>query len=185
MMKNICVFLGSRSGIDAEHTIATKKLGALMAKNSLRLIYGGGRVGLMGILADSVLENKGEVIGVIPKSLFSKEVVHTGLTELHEVSSMHERKALMESLSEGFIALPGGFGTLDELCEIITWAQIGIHKKPVALLNNKGFFDHFMKFVNHSCTEGFIAPNDVSQLTFSEDPEVVIQSLIEKCSASH
>ena len=113
-MKNICVFLGSRSGHNSALRLVTEKLGELMAKNSLRLVYGGGRVGLMGILADSVLTHGGEVIGVIPKSLFAKEVAHTGLTELHEVITMHERKALMEKFSDGFIALPGGFGTLDE-----------------------------------------------------------------------
>ena len=179
-MKNICVFLGSRTGVNPAHTEATKKLATLMAKNSLRLIYGGGRVGLMGILADTVLENGGEVIGVIPRSLFSKEVAHTGLTQLHEVESMHSRKALMEKLAEGFVALPGGFGTLDELCEIITWAQIGLHQKPVGLLNVDGFFDHFMNFINHSCSQGFIQPKDVSDLIFSEKPEVIVHQLIEK-----
>lgn len=179
-MKNICVFLGSRTGLDPALREATENLGRLMAQSSLRLVYGGGRVGLMGILADSVLESGGEVIGVIPTALFSKEVAHTGLTQLFEVTSMHERKAMMENLSEGFIALPGGFGTLDELCEIITWAQIGIHKKPVALLNVKGFFNHFMEFIKHSCGQGFIMPTDVSDLIFSEDASVVIKRLQER-----
>ncbi len=177
MMNNLCVFLGSRTGTEASHAVATEKLGELMAKNSLRLIYGGGSVGLMGILADSVLKHGGEVIGVIPKSLFAREVAHQGLTELHEVANMHERKALMEKLADAFVALPGGFGTLDELCEIITWAQIGIHKKPIALLNLDGFFDHFMAFINHSCSVGFILPTDVSRLIFSKDTAVVIQEL--------
>ena len=179
-MKNICVFLGSRSGIDPALRESTENLGQLMAENSLRLVYGGGRVGLMGILADKVLSCGGEVIGVIPTALFSKEVAHTELTQLFEVTTMHERKAMMENLSEGFIALPGGFGTLDELCEIITWAQIGIHKKPVALLNVQGFFDHFMEFIKHSCTQGFILPTDVSGLIFSKDPAIVIQQLQER-----
>ena len=179
-MKNICVFLGSRSGIDPILREATEKLGQRLAENSLRLVYGGGRVGLMGILADSVLQSGGEVIGVIPTALFSKEVAHTGLTKLYEVTTMHERKAMMENLSDAFIALPGGFGTLDELCEIITWAQIGLHKKPVALLNVRGFFDHFMEFIKHSCTQGFILPTDVSGLIFSQDSAVVIRQLRER-----
>jgi uncharacterized protein (TIGR00730 family) len=173
-MKNICVFLGSRDGNKPEFKEAALKLGKLMAENQFRLVYGGGRVGLMGILADAVLRAGGEVIGVIPKALFSHEVAHTGLTKLYEVNSMHERKALMENISEGFIALPGGFGTLDELCEIITWAQIGLHQKPIAILNVEGFFDGFMKFINEAQKDGFIPAEHVSQIHFTKDLQKIL-----------
>jgi uncharacterized protein (TIGR00730 family) len=176
-VKNICVFLGSRSGLDAKFARAAEELGALLAQNHLRLVYGGGRVGLMGILADAVLKHGGEVIGVIPTYLFSEEVAHNGLTELMEVRSMHERKALMENLAAGFIAMPGGFGTLDEVCEIITWAQIGLHQKPVGFLNTAGFFNPFIEFVTSACTAGFIPQDHVSRLIITEKPLEMIHEL--------
>ena len=122
------------------------------------LVYGGARVGLMGVLADAALKAGGEVIGVIPRALVAREVAHAGLTELHVVESMHERKALMADLSDGFIALPGGWGTLDELFEILTWAQLGLHQKPCGLLNVQGYFDPLLSFVDHSIDEGFVRP---------------------------
>jgi hypothetical protein len=176
-MKNVCVFLGSRLGNQPHFVKATEELAEVLVKNSLRLIYGGGRVGLMGTLADAVLNKGGEVVGVIPKDLFSKEVGHDGLTKLYEVSSMHERKALMENLSHAFIAMPGGFGTLDEMCEIITWSQIGLHDKPMALLNTGGFFDGFMKFIGDAASAGFIPEGDVSKLIFSKDPAEVVAKI--------
>lgn len=177
MKKNICVFLGSRNGQKNEFQQAAKDLGKILVKNNFRLVYGGGRVGLMGVLADSVLEAGGEAIGVIPKSLFSSEVGHTGLTQLYEVGSMHERKAMMENISDAFIALPGGFGTLDELCEIITWSQIGLHSKPIAIFNAEGFFDGFMNFIQEAQTGGFIPDEHVSRIIFSKDLTEIIKRI--------
>lgn len=176
-MKNICVFLGSRQGLDKRFQQAARDLAKELVKNNFRLVYGGGRVGLMGVLADAVLEAGGEAIGVIPKALFAKESGHTGLTKLYEVNSMHERKALMEKLSDAFIALPGGFGTLDELCEIITWGQIGLHKKPVAILNTGGFFNGFIGFVSEAAETGFIPHEHVTRIIFLEEVEAVVAEI--------
>lgn len=155
-MKRICVFCGSNGGADPIYLETAGKVGEFLAREGIELVYGGGRVGLMGKIADSVLENGGRVIGVIPEALAIKEVAHQGLTEIHVVDSMHERKALMAELSDGFIALPGGFGTFEELCEIITWAQLGIHQKPCALLNVAGFYDHLIAQLDLSVTQNFI-----------------------------
>src|SRR2546423_626875 len=134
-------------------------MGLAFCRRGIGLVYGGGNIGLMGVIADTVLESGGEVIGVIPQSLEEREVAHTGLTELHVVGSMHERKALMAELSDGFIALPGGFGTFDELFEITTWAQLGLHTKPIGLLNVSGYFTPLLTMVSHAVTEGFLPPN--------------------------
>jgi uncharacterized protein (TIGR00730 family) len=155
-MKRICVFCGSNNGANPVYLEAAGAVGAFLAASGIELVYGGGRVGLMGRVADACLENGGRVIGAIPHDLAVKEVAHQGLTELHVVDSMHERKALMADLADGFIALPGGFGTFEELCEIITWAQLGIHAKPCALLNVAGFYDHLVAMFDHSEREAFI-----------------------------
>lgn len=155
-MKRICVFCGSNSGVDPLFVETAVRVGEFFVKNGIELVFGGGRVGLMGTIADTVLANGGRVIGVIPEPLALVEVAHQGLTELHIVDSMHERKALMAELSDGFIAMPGGFGTFEEFCEIITWAQLGIHRKPCALLNVGGFYDHLIRLFDHSTREGFI-----------------------------
>lgn len=155
-MKRICVFCGSNSGIDPVFLETAEKVGKFLVSENVELVYGGGRVGLMGKIADTVLANGGRVIGVIPEALAIKEVAHQGLTELYIVDSMHERKALMAELSDGFIALPGGFGTFEELCEIITWAQLGIHQKPCALLNVNGFYDHLIAQIDLSVSQNFI-----------------------------
>jgi uncharacterized protein (TIGR00730 family) len=155
-MKRICVFCGSNFGQSEKYRAMAVKLGQDLAARGLGLVYGGGNVGLMGVIADAVLERGGEVIGVIPEDLVKKEVAHKGLSDLRVVGSMHERKALMASLSDGFIALPGGFGTLDEFCEILTWAQLGLHEKPCGILDATGYFDLFLKFVDHSVAQGFI-----------------------------
>jgi uncharacterized protein (TIGR00730 family) len=152
----LCVFCGSNSGIAAEYSKAAAALGRLIASRGLSLVYGGSNVGLMGVLADAVLANGGSVTGVIPRSLVEREVAHPGLTDLRIVETMHERKALMADLADAFIAMPGGFGTFDELCEILTWAQLGLHTKPVGLLNTLGYWDPFLKFLDHAVEAGFL-----------------------------
>lgn len=155
-MKRICVFCGSNNGANPIYLETAENVGKFLAGNNIELVYGGGRVGLMGKIADTVLANGGKVIGVIPESLAQKEVAHQGLTELHIVNSMHERKALMAENADGFIALPGGFGTFEELCEIITWAQLGFHSKPCALLNIGGFYENLIAAFDFATQEKFI-----------------------------
>lgn len=157
-MRYICVFAGSSHGKRQQYEQAARSLGQELTARGLGLVYGGSSVGLMGVLADAVLANGGEVIGVIPKNLFQREVAHRGLSTLHEVGSMHERKAMMANLADGFIALPGGFGTFDELFEIITWAQIGIHHKPIGLLNVADYFQPLKALIAHATSEGFVQP---------------------------
>jgi len=154
-MKRVCVFCGSSPGANRTYTDVAGRLGALLAQRGLGLVYGGGNVGLMGILADAVLAGGGEVIGVIPQALVDLEVAHAGLPDLRIVGSMHERKALMADLADGFVALPGGIGTLEEFCEILTWAQLGLHRKPCGLINTVGYFDHLMAFLDHAVAERF------------------------------
>lgn len=155
-MKRICVFCGSNAGADPIFLKTAESVGKFLAQENIELVYGGGRVGLMGKIADSVLENGGRVIGAIPAALDKKEIAHQGLTELFIVNSMHERKSLMAELADGFIALPGGFGTFEEFCEIITWAQLGIHQKPCGLLNVGGFYDHLIAQIDISVAQNFI-----------------------------
>ena len=155
-MKRVCVFCGSNPGNDPAYEAATAALGRLIAGRGLGLVYGGSNVGLMGTLADAALAGGGEVIGVIPRSLVDREVAHRGLTDLRVVDTMHQRKALMADLADGFIATPGGYGTLDELCEILTWAQLGIHTKSLGLLNVLGYWDPFLAFLDHAVAAGFL-----------------------------
>ena len=157
-MQRICVFTGSNYGNRPEYRRAAQELGEELARRGLGLVYGGASVGLMGVVADTVLANGGEAIGVIPGGLFKREVAHRGLTQLHEVGSMHERKALMADLADGFIALPGGLGTFDELFEIISWAQLGLHNKPIGLLDEAGYFTPLLALIHHATGEGFIMP---------------------------
>ncbi len=173
-MRRICVFAGSNSGARPEYTDAARLLGHELATRNLGLVYGGSSVGLMRVVADAVLAEGGEVIGVLPRGLFRREVAHTGLTALHEVGSMHERKALMADLSDGFIALPGGYGTFDELFEITTWAQIGIHSKPVGLLDVSGYFAPLMALVQHAAAEGFVPDHHVPLLLRDEQPATLL-----------
>ncbi len=170
-MSRICVFTGSNPGVRPEYQEAARSFAQEMVERGLGLVYGGASVGLMGVLADTVLAGGGEVIGVIPRGLFRQEVPHKGLTQLHEVASMHERKALMADLSDGFIALPGGFGTFDELFETITWAQLGLHNKPIGLLNVVGYFAPLLALVVHASTEGFIPSSHQSLLMYDENPK--------------
>lgn len=155
-MQNVCVFTGSNGGARVDYSLAARELGREMAGRGMRLVYGGGRVGLMGVIAGEVLARGGRVLGVTPRALVEKEVVHTGLTELRVVDTMHERKALMADHADGFIAMPGGFGTLDEFFEILTWAQLGLHRKPCGFLNVAGYYDPLLRFVEHAVAEGFV-----------------------------
>ena len=173
-MKRICVFCGSSPGANATYTVLAERLGALLARRGLGLVYGGGNVGLMGILANAVLANGGDVVGVIPQALFDIEVGHTGLPDLRIVGSMHERKALMADLADGFIALPGGIGTLEEFCEVLTWAQLGLHRKPCGLLNAENYFAHLITFLDHAVAERFFRPEHRAMVLVEDDPEVLI-----------
>ncbi len=177
-IKRICVFCGSNHGARSAYNGAAQQLGKALVSQGVGLVYGGGSIGLMTVVADAVLEEKGEVIGVIPHALSSKEFAHDGLTELHLVSSMHERKATMAELSDAFIAMPGGFGTLDEFFEIVTWAQLGLHTKPIGLLNVEGYFDLLLKFVDYMQQERFISAEHRQLIITSHDPEELLSALI-------
>ncbi|WP_020560233.1 TIGR00730 family Rossman fold protein [Thiofilum flexile] len=155
-MQRVCVYCGSNSGKRPEYLQMANTLGAELAQRQLTLVYGGAKVGLMGAVADATLAHGGKVIGVLPQALMTKELAHEGLTELHIVSSMHERKLMMAELSDAFIALPGGLGTLEELCEIATWTQLGLHRKPCGVLNVAGYYDGLIAFIQHAVQEGFI-----------------------------
>jgi hypothetical protein len=171
------VFAGSNLGRDSEYRQAAEDLGRLLADRSLGLVYGGARVGLMGAMADAVLSAGGEVIGVIPASLVEKELAHDGLSDLRVVTSMHERKAMMAELAGAFIALPGGWGTLEELFEMLTWAQLGLHRKPCGLLNVQGYFDRLLSFIDHSIDEGFVRHEYRSVLTIASSPVTLLEQL--------
>ncbi|MBT3880148.1 MAG: TIGR00730 family Rossman fold protein, partial [Candidatus Scalindua sp.] len=155
-MKRLCVYCGSSSGRQPGYAQVARQLAHAMVSKNIDLVYGGASVGIMGEIANAVLGEGGDVIGVIPKGLFAKEVAHTGITELREVGSMHERKALMADLSDGFIALPGGLGTIEEIFEIITWSQLGMHRKPCGLLNVNNYYDKLIGFLDHAVSEQFI-----------------------------
>lgn len=176
-MKRLGIFCGSSCGHDALHAASARKLGELLVRRGLGLVFGGGRIGLMGVLADAVLQAGGEVIGVIPKALLDKELAHSGLSELRVVPTMHQRKALMADLSDAFAALPGGFGTADELFEILTWAQLRIHSKPVGLLNLAGFFDPLLAWLDRAIADGFIKPRHRQLLIVAETPEELLDKL--------
>ena len=168
-MQSVCVFAGSKTGASPAYRDAACELGRAVAARGYTLVYGGGSIGLMGVIADAVLADGGRIIGVIPDELARREVAHAGLTELKVVRTMHERKALMASLSDAVIALPGGLGTLDELFEMLTWAQLGIHTKPCGLLNVAGYFDALLTYLDHTVTEGFIAAGHRSLLLVDDD----------------
>ena len=176
-IKSVCVYCGSSSGSRPAYVRAARELGGILAERNLRLVYGGGRVGLMGTIADAVLAAGGEVIGVIPQSLVAKEVAHQGLKDLRIVASMHERKALMAELSDAFIALPGGFGTLEELAEILTWAQLGLHRKPYGMLNIENFYDPLLAFFDHAVAENFVRQAHRDLVIADTDPARLLDSL--------
>jgi uncharacterized protein (TIGR00730 family) len=176
-LRHLCVFCGSNRGNNPAYEAAAQQLGAELASRGITLVYGGGNVGLMGILADATLHAGGKVIGVIPEALMAREVGHRGLTELHIVKTMHERKALMAELSDGFIALPGGIGTFEEFFEVLTWAQLGIHNKPCALLNVAGFFDPLLQMIEHTVAEGFLRPSHRSHMVVASEIAALIEAI--------
>jgi uncharacterized protein (TIGR00730 family) len=178
-MRRVCVFAGSSVGSRPEYTEAARALGQELARQGLGVVYGGASVGLMGTLADAALAAGGEVIGVMPRGLFRREVGHAGLTQLREVGSMHERKALMADLADAFIALPGGYGTFDELFEIVTWAQIGLHEKPIGLLDVRGYFAPLLELVRHATAEGFIPPAQAALLLRDTEPKALLRRMFE------
>ena len=177
-MKSICVFCGSSLGARPVYQQAATALGQTLVRRDLRLIYGGGNVGLMGVVADAVLAAGGAAIGVLPKFLAAKEVAHAGLTQLHLVDSMHDRKALMAELADGFIALPGGFGTLEEFCEILTWAQLGLHTKPQGLLNVAGYYDSLLHLFDQAVAEKFLRPDLRNLVIEANDADVLLEKFL-------
>ena len=174
-MDRICVFAGSSPGARPEYAIAAQELGRALVARGLGLVYGGARVGLMGAVADTVLAGGGLVTGVIPEGLVTKEIAHDGLTELRVVASMHERKAMMNDLADGFIALPGGWGTLEEFFEVLTWAQLGLHRKPCGLLNAHGYFDRLLSFIDHSVGERFVRSQQRSMVLVANSPDELLR----------
>ncbi|WP_146895034.1 TIGR00730 family Rossman fold protein [Adhaeribacter aerolatus] len=176
-MKSIAVFCGANNGNSPVYAAAAKAFGELLARESITLVFGGGKVGLMGIIADSVLAAGGSAIGVIPQSLVAREVAHDNLTQLHVVETMHERKALMASLSDGFVAMPGGLGTFDEICEIITWNQLGILVKPCAFLNVNGYFNPLIQMFDTCVTEGFLRQERRDSLIIEEDGAKILEKI--------
>ncbi len=176
-ISRVCVFCGSRPGARPSYTEAARATGALLAARGLGLVNGGGRVGLMGVTSDAVLEAGGEAIGVMPQALVDREVSHREMTELHVVETMHERKALMASLSDAFIALPGGIGTLEELFEVWTWSVLSIHAKPVGLLNVDGYYDDLLRFLDTAVTQGFFSAQHRARLITATTPEALLDLL--------
>ena len=176
-MKRIAVYCGSNSGTRSAYAAAARELGMLLAREKIELVYGGGMVGLMGLVADAALKHGGHVIGVIPEKLVIKEVVHEKLPDLRIVKDMHERKALMAELADGFIALPGGYGTFEEFFEVLAWSQLGWHQKPFGLLNVAGFYSRLTDFLDHAAAEGFIRPKHRDLILVESKTETILQRL--------
>ncbi len=176
-MKRVCVFSGSSPGADLAYRAAARDLGHGLAERGIEIVYGGASVGLMGALADAALESGGRVTGVIPQSLVDREVAHPGLSDLRVVDSMHERKALMAELSDAFVALPGGIGTLEELFEVYTWNQLGLHAKPLGLFNVRGYFDGLVRFLDHAVQERFVTRGSRAMLLVGEDLGALLEGL--------
>lgn len=176
-IKRVCVYCGSNSGSDPKYVESARALGEELARRGLGLVYGGGRVGLMGTIADAAIAAGGKVIGVIPRALATKEIAHSGLSELHVVDSMHERKAMMAELADAFIAMPGGFGTLEEFCEVLTWAQLGLHRKPHGLLNVAGFYDALLGFFDHAVNQRFVRSVHRNLVIAEADPACLLDLL--------
>jgi uncharacterized protein (TIGR00730 family) len=173
----LCVFCGSSPGHDPSYLAAARNLGNALARAGIGLVYGGASVGLMGAVADAVMSDGGEVVGVMPQSLVDKEIAHKDLADLRIVGSMHERKALMAELADGFVALPGGLGTFEELFEVWTWAQLGYHRKPCSLLNVSGFYDKLAGFLDDVVSRGFVKPIHRSMLIVEQDPDALIRAI--------
>jgi uncharacterized protein (TIGR00730 family) len=178
-MPAICVFCGSSPGRSPAYHLAAERLGRLIAERGCALVYGGAISGLMGTMADAALMAGGEVVGVVPAVITGMELAHRRLTRLHEVETMHQRKALMAELADAFIALPGGMGTLDELCEILTWAQLDLHRKPVGLLDVEGYWHHFRRFLDHTVAEGFLRPAHHALMISDDQPERLLARLLD------
>lgn len=178
-IKSICVYCGSSQNVDEKYKESAKAFGKVMAENGITLVYGGGRSGLMGIIADTVLENGGEVVGIIPEHLSEREVQHTGLTTLHVVDSMHTRKQKMVDESDAFVVLPGGIGTLDETCEVITWRQLGIHDKPICIVNIDEYWTPFMGLVQSLISAGFMREGDINTFSVVQEVERILPVLRE------
>jgi hypothetical protein len=177
MGRNLCVFCGSSSGNDDSYARTARDAARAIVRAGYGLVYGGGRIGLMGVLADGVLAAGGEVTGVIPRALSHSEIAHSGITRLHVVESMHERKALMAELSAAFVALPGGYGTMDEFCEILTWRQLGIHDKPIGLLNANGFYDPLIALFDAMTNKGFVSANSRALFVAAATTEELLERL--------
>jgi uncharacterized protein (TIGR00730 family) len=178
-LRSLCVYCGSSPGRLEAYTIAAQSLAKALVDRDIRLVYGGASVGIMGLLADRVLQLGGQAVGVMPELLVQKEAAHRQLTELHVTGSMHERKALMAELSDGFIALPGGIGTLEELFEIWTWAQLGLHDKPCGLLNVEGYFDALIAFLDHAVAERFVKEAQGARLLVAATPEALLDRIFD------
>jgi uncharacterized protein (TIGR00730 family) len=176
-VRAVCVYCGSSFGAGGVYADATRSLARTLAEHGLRVVYGGASVGLMGTLADATLEAGGEVVGVIPRALVDREIAHPGLTDLRVVGSMHERKALMAELSDAFVALPGGIGTLEELIEMYTWSQLGLHAKPLGLLNVAGYYDGLQAFLDHAVAEGFLPARQRARLVSEAEPKALLSRL--------
>lgn len=176
-MKRVCVFAGSSAGSRPAYRDSAEEFGRVLAARQIGLVYGGARVGLMGVIADAVLASGGQVTGVIPAALAAKEVAHNGVADLRIVGSMHERKAVMADLADAFVALPGGWGTLEEFFEVLTWGQLGLHRKPCGLLNAQGYFDGLLSFVGHSIEEGFVKCEYRSMISVADSPEGLLELL--------
>jgi uncharacterized protein (TIGR00730 family) len=176
-MRRVCVFCGSSIGNQPDYRAAAAALGAILADRGIGLVYGGGNVGLMGVIADAVMARRGHVIGVIPQSLADREIAHTGISELRVVDSMHTRKALMAELADAFIAMPGGVGTFEEFFEVVTWTQLGLHRKPCGLLNVSGFYTPLAAFIDQAVTEGFIRPVHRAAIVVDSDPGRLLDTL--------
>lgn len=176
-ISSVCVFCGSQPGARIEYEETARALGARLAATGLGLVYGGGHVGLMGAVADAALSGGGRVVGVIPDHLMRPEVAHQALTELHVVDSMHTRKRLMAERADAFIVLPGGYGTFEEMFEMVTWLQLQLHAKPVGILNVEGYYDHLLAFLRHAAREGFIRPQHWDLLIVESSPELLIERL--------
>ena len=178
MLRRVCIFCGSSTGVRPEYRAAAEEIAVQLAKRNVGIVFGGGCIGLMGVVADTALAHGAHVIGVIPSAMVAREIAHRGLPDLRVVASMHERKALMASLSDAFIALPGGFGTFEEFCEVVTWTQLGLHRKPCGLLNVAGYYDPLVGLFDRAVADGFIRPENRQIVVADSDPEALIERLV-------
>jgi uncharacterized protein (TIGR00730 family) len=179
-MKNICIYCGSAAGTRPEYAAAARRIGRILVDQGVGLVYGGGRVGLMGIVADAVLEGGGQVIGVIPDPLATEEIAHNGLTELHVVADMHRRKAMMADRADGFLTMPGGIGTFEEFFETLCWAALKLHQKPMGVLNIAGYFDPMLALLDHAVAEGFLRSKHLGLLITSDNPELLVVEMLKR-----